>query len=173
MTDTFKALLEQPVVSRVRRNHGLEHATINILSSRFPGVPMAGHSNPSGFVLIGDLPTEAVQAAIEEALQRMRAGERQLAIAPFCGTNLVTAGFFTGIAGFLAMWGVGPKLRDKLERIPFAIAFSTLALAFSMPLGLIVQERVTTSASPGALEVVEILRFQQRRAVAHRITTRG
>ena len=29
-------ILDTPVISRIRRNHALEHATINILSQRYP-----------------------------------------------------------------------------------------------------------------------------------------
>jgi len=30
------SILDLPVISRIRRNHGLEHATITLLSQRFP-----------------------------------------------------------------------------------------------------------------------------------------
>ena len=48
-------LLNAPLISETRRNHALEHATLNILSARFPDRPLAGHSNPTGFFLLGPL----------------------------------------------------------------------------------------------------------------------
>jgi len=163
----------QTLLTRIRRNHGLEHATINILSQRYPGLPLAGHSNADGFWLLGDIPTEAVQTAVEDALRRMKSGESHLAIAPFCGTNLVTAGMLSGLAGAMVMWGAGPRWRDRLDRLPLAMAFATLALLVGFPLGTWLQARLTTSAQPGDLQVIEILRTRQGQMVAHRVTTRG
>ncbi|MER3469342.1 MAG: hypothetical protein C4314_05250, partial [Thermoflexus sp.] len=65
-------LLEWSPVRRIRRNHALEHATVHLLSQRFPGQPMAGRSTPSGFYLYGNVPMEAVVAAAHEALERLR-----------------------------------------------------------------------------------------------------
>jgi len=56
-------------------------------------VSMAGHSNPTGFFLFGELPTEEVRAALNEAYSRLRSGESGLAVHPGCGTNLVATAF--------------------------------------------------------------------------------
>ena len=58
-------LLDSPVILATRRNHGLEHATIYILSGHFPGKALAGHSNPGGFFILGDVPTESVREAAD------------------------------------------------------------------------------------------------------------
>jgi hypothetical protein len=173
MPNFLQTILENPTVSLVRRIHGLEHATINILSQRRPGIPMAGHSDPSGFWLIGDLPTEAVNSAVSEALARLQSGEKRLAIAPMCGTNIVTIGTLAGLAGALVMWDAPRRLRDKLDRIPLAISMATLATFLALPLGVFLQERVTTSGVPGALQVTEIRRIPQGGMTAHRVTVRG
>ena len=86
------SLLNAPTISRIRRNHALEHATLHILAQRFPGKPMAGHSNPRGFWILGDVPTEEIKSAVESALARLRAGESHLALHPNCGTNIAVAG---------------------------------------------------------------------------------
>jgi hypothetical protein len=44
-----------PVISRVQRNHGLEHATLHILSQRYPKQSLSGHSDTGGFWIIGDV----------------------------------------------------------------------------------------------------------------------
>ena len=35
-------ILDIPILSRIRRNHGLEHATLTLLAQRFPYRRMAG-----------------------------------------------------------------------------------------------------------------------------------
>src|SRR5512140_1336514 len=96
-------ILDYPFVSDTRRNHALEHATIHILSERFLGQHMLGHSNPTGFLLVGELPTEDVREAASEALSRLQNGEHYLAIHEGCGTNyIVTA----GLAAIFAMAGL-------------------------------------------------------------------
>jgi len=159
-------------LSRVRRNHGLEHATLHVLSQRFPQVPMAGHSDSQGFWILGNVPQEDVVEAAHSALQRLQAGQRQLAVHPNCGTNFATAGIFAGLSAWLPLAGAGNRWRDRLERLPLAMTLATLALVLSRPLGQLVQERITTSGNPGSLELVEA-RFAQRGSVrACRITTR-
>lgn len=164
---------EIPILSRVQRNHGLEHATLHILSQRYPKRSLAGHSDNRGFWLIGDVPIEDVYEAVEEALARLRSGEKHLAIHRNCGTNYVTSGILAGLAAGIAMLGVGKRMRDKLERLPFAMFAATLMLIFSQPVGLFMQENVTTSAEPGDLQVIEIITARRGRMKAHRITTRN
>jgi hypothetical protein len=176
-TNLVQKIVETPPVLRIRRNHGLEHATLNILSQRFPHLHLAGHSDFKGFWIVGDVPIEAVRDAAEEALSRMRAGESRLAVHHNCGTNYVTSGMLAGVAGVIAMIGVGRRWRDKLERLPLAMSLATLALIVGMPLGTLVQARVTTSGDPGDMHIVEIMTKLRGPAdgglKAHRVITRG
>lgn len=171
--DLMQAVLEIEPLSRIRRNHGLEHATLHVLSRRYPRQSLAGHSNPGGFWILGDVSTEDLTAAVGEALNRLQNGEQGLAVHPNCGTNFVTTGVLAGLAGALAMFGAGKRVRDKLERLPMAMVMATMTLILSQPLGLMIQERVTTSGSPGALRVVGILPTQRGRVKAHRVLTEG
>jgi hypothetical protein len=158
-------------VGQIRRNHGLEHATLHVLAQRYPHMAAAGHSDMGGFWIIVNLPAEEVRSAVEEALRRLRNGESHLAVHPNCGTNIVTAGTLAGLAGALAMFGVGRRGKDKLERLPLAISLATLALIAAQPVGMFLQSNVTTSGNPGALEVIEIKSSQRGRVQAHRIIT--
>lgn len=177
----FEKFLNTPTISLIRRNHGLEHATLQVLARRHPGLPMAGHSTASGFRLIGNLPTSEVEEAVLEALSRLRAGEHRLAIHPNCGTNFVTAGTLAGVAAGLSMLNMGPRRRDVLERLALAASLGTLAMMIGLPLGLRLQEGVTVSGEPGNLEVVQITRQKLRlawgsagsAAIVHFIRTRG
>jgi hypothetical protein len=173
MPNPFQSILNQGSLSRIRRNHGLEHATLSILAQRYPGTPMAGRSNTGGFWLLGEVPTEAVQEAVTQALARLKAGEQHLAVHPHCGTNYVISGSLAGLAGATAMSGVGPRFRDKLDRVPLAASLATLALIASQPLALMVQARLTTSGEPGDLKVVEIVPIRRGAIMAHHIITQG
>ena len=125
-------LLLHPSILSIRRNHGLEHATIHILNRQ--RYKLSGRSSGSGFVLLGDVPTEQVEHAVREALQRMKAGEHQLAIHPNCGTNLATAGFLATTVAFLGFAGRG--WRKCWERFPTMMILMIAAALLSTPLGM-------------------------------------
>ena len=165
--------LDLPLISRIRRNHGLEHATLTALAMRYPRGRIAGYSDPGGFWIVGNVETEVLAEAATEALERLRKGERSLAVHPNCGTNFAVAGLFAGVAGALAMLGSGKRMRDKLERLPLAAALATLALIIAQPLALRIQAQVTTSGEPGDLAVTQVLCRQKDGLTIHRVTTRG
>jgi len=119
------SILDLPVISRIRRNHGLEHATITLLSQRFPLPPHGRILIPGGFFLLGDVPTEEVREVVAQALSRMNNGERQLAVHPNCGTNYAVSGILAGTMAWLGMAGAKSK-RDQFERLPLVIALATL-----------------------------------------------
>jgi hypothetical protein len=168
-----QTFINLPIISRIRRNHGLEHATLHILAQRFPQIKLAGHSDSGGFWLLGNLPLEEVQSAVAEAETRLRAGEHNLAIHPNCGTNLAVGGTLAGLAGSLAMLGAGNRMRDKLERVPLAVTLATLALILSHPLGSLFQARLTTSGELNDLQVRGIDVSRRGRFNAYRIVTQG
>lgn len=144
------------VINKTRRNHGLEHATINVLSERYPGLRLAGYSTPFGFSIVGPVPREALTSAIDEAIRRVSAGRRGLVIHERCGTNYVAGGLLAGLAAWLSMLGTKRSARSQLERLPLVILLSTLALMFSPALGTWLQRNVTTTSMLSGLEVVRI-----------------
>jgi hypothetical protein len=162
-------ILQAPFVSQTRRNHALEHATIHILSARFPNRPLAGHSNPTGFFLLGDAPTEHVREAVTEALTRLQNGESGLAIHPGCGTNYIVSG---GLAAFFAFWGMsGTKNnRQRWERMPLLVLLSALAFMAGQQLGPALQKEVTTDPNPGELVILDIYPVAKN---IHRVVTRS
>jgi hypothetical protein len=159
--------LEAPLVGETRRNHALEHATIHLLSARFPGRPLAGHSNPTGFFLLGEVSTEAVREAVTEALVRLQNGESHLAIHEGCGTNYIVSGAVVGGLAFLAMSGTKSN-RERLERLPLVIMLSALGLILGQPLGPALQKQVTTQPDPGSLAIVDVYPVAQN---IHRVVT--
>ena len=167
------SLLSLGPISHVRRNHALEHATLQVLSRTDPFLRLAGYSNMGGFWVVGEISTDMLAAAVQEAVARLRAGEIGLAIHPNCGTNFVTTGFLAGIAGWLGMLGVGRGLRRKLERLPVIIGLVTLAIILANPLGPLLQAKVTTQPDIGNLEVVRIERGMRQQVPIHRVVTKG
>ncbi len=122
---------------------------------------------------MGEVETEELLEAVQSALARMRAGERELAVHPNCGTNFVTYGTFAGLGAFAALAGSGNKFKEKLERLPLAAVLATLGLIVAQPLAFTLQREVTTSGDPGDLKLVEIRRTSVSGRTVHRITTEG
>jgi hypothetical protein len=167
-------VLNLPLIRRIRRNHGLEHATIHMLSRRVRGLKVAGYSTHEGFFLVGNPSTVEVAAAANDALNRMRRGEDGLAIHPNCGTNLVTTAVLTTLA---AAAGMSSK-RSGGDRLSLTFTLVVLALVIGQPLGLLLQKHFTTSGQPGELEIAHIDKNEVTlpgggKLTIHNITTRN
>jgi len=165
---SFQSILSYKPIDRVRRNHGLEHATIHMLTAH-KRRSMAGYSDVNGFWIMGAVPTSDIESAASEALHRMKNGEPELAIHPGCGTNYVTMGLFGALAAFVAFIGAR-TWRDKIGRLPLAMAFVTGALIYAQPVGMKLQAEITTNGHVGDLEVTEVRRIND---TLHRVETRG
>lgn len=132
------------LVTRIRQNHALEHATMHLLPRYRPGVQLVARSSLDGFYIYGDVDTATLARAASEALARLQAGEAELAVHPRCGTNLATAGILGGLASFLVML---KRDRNPWDKLPQVLLVSIAAVVVAQPLGLALQRRVTTLAS--------------------------
>ncbi len=137
--------------SAVRQNHALEHATIVLLSKAFPEVRMAGVSFAAGFFVFGEIPTEAIRPAAEQALERLRNGEPEMAIHERCGTNLAVAGILTGLSAMSVA-----KLRRPYNTFNNVILASTAALVVARPLGLLAQKYFTTRTPNNSMYITGV-----------------
>jgi hypothetical protein len=164
-------VLNFPIISRVRRNHALEHATLQILAKKNSHLSAAGYSDPNGFHILGNVSTDLLHEAVSEALHRLQAGEENLAIHPSCGTNFAATGIVAGTFAWLAMIGTGGGLRSKMERWPAVVILVTLGMIISQPLGPFLQAHFTTDGDVGELEVTEITRLERQGTPIHRIRT--
>ena len=161
--------LSHPWVARLRRHHALEHATIHVLSRQHRDLQIMGRSTPDGFTLYGNLPTEAVLSAAQEALRRLQSGQRDLAVHPSCGTNFVTAGALAGVGVFAILT---PKRRDWgewLNRLPTAILIATFSFIVGQRLGLILQARLTTDADVSSAQIGGVVREENGAVVLHKV----
>ncbi len=153
---------------KTKRNHGLEHATISLLLEQLPhDRPMAGYSIPAGFLVLGNVTTEQVKENAEAGLARMKAGEADLAISPFCGTNIVVgAGLAT--LGTLAGYHMAGRGLRGLSR---AFSNAVFAIVASRPLGRLAQQRYTTSADVGSMTIKSVTHHQLGKLSVHWVAT--
>lgn len=166
--------LEFPYILRTRRNHGLEHASIHILSTK--RYRLSGRSDDGGFVIIGEVPTDEVKNAVNEALRRMKAGEHNLAVHPNCGTNLVTTATLLSLVGLFGLGG--STRRDGFNRLPTVMVGMMFVLLYSPLLGMSLQKHFTTEGDPGNMEVVGVMRNMVTlpffgKVVVHRVSTKS
>jgi hypothetical protein len=166
------ALLALPAVDRTRRNHGLEHATLTVLTQKHRHVRLVGRSTPAGFHIYGNVSTEALVEAATEALGRLQGGETSLAVHPNCGTNFVIAGFAAACAAYLGFVGAN-RWRDRWDRMPLVALLSTLAIIAAQPVALAVQRDITTSGQVRTLRIAHIERRENNAIPAHFVATEG
>jgi hypothetical protein len=155
-------------VAAVRRNHALEHATLHVLAETSPHLRLLGRSDWAGFSLYGSADIQEIAEATLIALQRLRAGERQLAIHERCGTNLAVGVVLAGLASYNALSG---KRKSWLRRTVELVVGLGTAAALAQPFGLRLQEHVTTSPDAYNLQVTGVQRREADALVVHRITT--
>jgi len=141
-------------ITRLRRYHAIEHATIAVLlQRRGRQVPVVGRSDFSGFHLVGPFLPEEVSSALDEALQRLGAGERHLAITNLCGANIIATGFLTATAALVAAG------RDRRQGWPRAISAAMFATVAAAPLGRLLQRRITTDPSIAGITLAGIREY--------------
>ncbi len=150
----------------VRQNHALEHATIVLLARKFPEVRFSGISFASGFFVFGDLPTEAILPAAQEALQLLRTTQPELAVHERCGTNLAVAGALTGASAMAVA-----KMRRPYSTFNNVMLASTAALVLARPLGLLVQRHVTTQTPNETMTIVGVKPLKFLSTPAHFVQT--
>lgn len=73
----------------VRRNHAIEHATVNVLEARYGQRALDGFATHDGFRIRGAVDPALLLDAAREALARLQRGDRALAVLPRCSTTLV------------------------------------------------------------------------------------
>ena len=155
------------MVRRTRQNHGLEHATVAILMGRGMRPPLGGYSTAGGFFIFGRATTDDVASAAGDALVRMKAGQRELAVSPYCGTNLATGVLLAALISAVIM----RRSRNRARRVPAAILAAIGATLWGRPLGQVLQRHFTTLADVDDLHITGIRRLLAGRFTLHRVST--
>jgi len=138
---------------RIRQNHALEHATITILSGYIPDLRVSARSSSRGFIIFGDVDLGQLRRALDEALQRLQAGEAELAIHPNCGTNLAVGISLATIGTLLGL--ASSHTRTRVASTAFSSVAGVMA---ARPLGELVQKHVTTLPDLQGVRVSKIFR---------------
>nr|BBH91482.1 hypothetical protein KTC_62330 [Thermosporothrix sp. COM3] len=150
----------------VKQNHALEHATIVLLSRQYPEVRLSGISFAAGFFAFGNVPTEAILPAAEEALHLLRTTHPDMAVHERCGTNLAVAGILSGLAAMAIA-----RLKRPYSTANNVILASTAALVLARPLGLTIQRFVTTQTPNSSMRILEVKPMKVFGANAHFVRT--
>lgn len=159
---------QTPLVTRIRQNHALEHATIHVLTYRDPSVRLVGRSDWGGFTLYGNVDTRTVMDCVCEALDRLRNHESWLATHPNCGTNLAVG---AALAGAAAMGAAAMPYKSWLGRVLGVTAALATSLVIAGPLGEAMQQYVTTTPEARGLCVRTVRREAVGNLVVHRVLT--
>lgn len=154
------------LLDRIRQNHALEHATMHILGELPRPLRLMGRSDWNGFTLYGDVDTQDVLRAALEAVTRLRDGERRLAVHPNCGTNLAVGGVLASMAAYTTAINVNGS---RLGRATVAVMAMVAAFAVARPLGLAVQQYVTTTCILDGIRIQVMRREPKGKMVVHRI----
>ncbi|MCP5100019.1 MAG: hypothetical protein GY943_31075 [Chloroflexi bacterium] len=156
-------------LSRIRRNHGLEHATIHVLSEKHRNFSAQGNSDHRGFHLniYGDITEEDVYNAVEEAYTRMKKGEHQLAVHPNCGTVLLTTATMATLAAITTFTleqkrqkGSSMSLSVLANALPTAVLAVVISLIVSRPVGVQLQAKYTVEGDLQNMKLVSVRKIQ-------------
>lgn len=132
----------------LRRNHALEHATVNVLERRYGYRNLAGYAENNGFYIIGTNNIFQVEQAAREALTLLKRGEKELAVHDKCGTSISMVNFLSAIVFISLIFATG---NFSIINVLLAIL---LANSLGPLLGKFVQRYFTTSTDVAEMEIV-------------------
>ena len=165
-------VLSQDLPMRVRSNHALEHGTLHVLQEKGINTQLGGISDAGGFWIYGGISTDDLFTAAQEALARLAGGEKELAVHPNCGTNIVVGGLAAGGLAWIGMLGTRGKIGKKLRRFPIAILLGLIGYQIAYPLGPKLQKQITTNAEVKGLTITEVIQHKILDWTIHRVATR-
>lgn len=139
-------------INAVRRNHGLEHATVAVLFERHGPRRIAGRASGDGFFILGSIDQQVLDDCAHEALRRMQNGQPGLAVSPLCGTNIAVTGVFTAAAALGARRRA--ERQQRSDGFMSAVTAAMFAVIAAQPAGRWLQQFVTTRGDVDDIEIV-------------------
>jgi len=132
----------------IRRNHALEHATVNVLE-KYAGrsLPISGIAQENGFIISGLQDPDLIIDAAQEGLHLLKQGDCRLAIHRKCGTSIAIANFVAAAIFLLILIFTG---HFSILTIIFALL---LANVLGPYLGEFSQKYFTTSCDVKEIEI--------------------
>lgn len=134
-----RQIYEIAVNPRLRANHALEHATINVLEERYGPLNLTGLARNDGFLVRGAADPAAIEGAARLGLARLQQGETGLAVHNRCGTSIAAANFLSSVFFLVLLFQTG---RFTVLNILFAMLLANLT---GPVFGRLVQKYLTTS----------------------------
>lgn len=131
----------------LRKNHGLEHATANILEKEYGYDNLAGYAEDDGFYIIGAYNEWEVEQAARKGLALMKRGYEELAIHQKCGTSITVANLVSAIIFLFLLFTTG---YFSIINMLIAIFLANLT---GPVLGQVVQKYFTTSGDVREMEI--------------------
>jgi uncharacterized protein YqhQ len=133
----------------IRRNHAIEHATINVLEQLAGhNLNISGLSREDGFYISGIQNPEMVEDAAIKSLRLLKQGNCHLAIHKRCGTDMAIANFVSALIFLILLFTTG---MFSILNIVIALLLSNLISPY---LGGYVQKYFTTSCDVANMEIV-------------------
>ena len=133
----------------LRKNHALEHATVNVLEQEYGYTNLKKYATNEGFYIMGSNNTIEIKSAARRGLALMKNGKSNLAIHNHCGTSIIVANFISAIIFLLLLFYSGH----------FSIFYMIIAILLSHLLGpyfgKIVQQYFTTTPEVDEMEIVD------------------
>ncbi len=133
---------------QLRKNHALEHATINVLEEKFGrGLFYSGLARENGFFIRAQFSPLEVEEAAREGLLRLQQGEENLATHARCGTTILVINLFSSLLFLVILFGMGVF---SLLYVIIALLLANLA---GPTLSIYFQKWLTTSARVGDIVI--------------------
>lgn len=144
-------IIEIAINRDLRRNHALEHATINVIEKETGkrGV-LSGYARENGFYIFGPIDLEYLLEASERGREKLIFGETQYAIHERCGTSIGVASFLTIIFFILLI-----ILTSSFNLFILIIAF-LLGQVLGPPLGKFTQKYFTTDPDVKDIKILDV-----------------
>ncbi|GAB6100687.1 DUF6391 domain-containing protein [Halanaerocella petrolearia] len=99
-----RQIIEIATNPALRRNHALEHATINVLEEKYGCQNLSGLSKEDGFYISGLFDPLVIEEAAYEGLTRLQQGETDLVVHRRCGTSMAMANILAAVIFFLLLF---------------------------------------------------------------------
>lgn len=122
-----------------RRNHALEHATVNVIEEAYGPTNLGGFATDDGFIIRGIGEPDLIYSSALMGLERLQNGEKHLAIHKRCGTSLAASNLLASVFFILILLISGAA---NLWTMLLALLVGS---AIGSRLGPLIQRYITTS----------------------------
>lgn len=144
-------IIEIAINKKLRKNHALEHATINVLEEKLGRKNIfSGYARENGFYVFGPVSVDEVLYSSIEGRERLINDEKNLAIHNRCGTSIAVATFLTFFT-FLILLIVTGSINIFLLLIAFLIGEILGPL-----LGKFTQAYFTTDTNVNDIKIIDV-----------------